>query len=46
MKKTIMEDWKFEIMVIRDGGCRMGFEEGDTFSCMYECPDVYKRQAW
>lgn len=41
MKKTIKEDWKFEIKVIRDGGCRMGFEEGDTFSCMYECPSGF-----
>ena len=41
MKKTIKEDWTFEIRVIRDGGCRMGFEEGDIFSCMYECPSGF-----
>ena len=38
MKKTIIEDWEFVITVIRQNPCRMGFEIGDEFHCMYECP--------
>lgn len=38
MNKTIVEDWEFEITVIKDGLCRMGFEKGDIFMCKYECP--------
>ena len=38
MNKTIVEDWEFEITVIRGGLCRMGFEKGDKFSCKYDCP--------
>jgi hypothetical protein len=38
MKKTIVEDWEFEIMVIKENPCRMGFELGDKFNCKYECP--------
>lgn len=38
--KWIQEDWTFEIAVKKGQSkdCRMGFEEGDTFSCQYECP--------
>ncbi len=40
MHKWILEDWVFEIVVIkgRAEDCRMGFEAGDVFSCQYECP--------
>ncbi len=38
MHKTIVEDWEFDIEVIRAGKCRMGFETGDRFTCRYECP--------
>lgn len=40
MKKWIIEDWEFEIVVTRGDvdHCRMGFEIGDKFSCKYECP--------
>lgn len=38
MKKTIIEDWAFSVTVIKQNPCRMGFEIGDTFHCMYECP--------
>jgi len=38
MNKRIIEDWKFFITVIEGNPCRMGFEKGDKFTCMYECP--------
>jgi len=39
VKKTILEDWEFEIVVTKvNFPCRMGFEVGDRFSCKYECP--------
>jgi len=39
VKKTITEDWKFEITVTKvNYPCRMGFEVGDNFYCQYECP--------
>lgn len=38
MKKTVAEDWEFEIIVVGDGPCRMGMEAGDRFMCRYECP--------
>jgi uncharacterized repeat protein (TIGR04076 family) len=38
MNKIIIEDWEFEITVIKDGQCRMGFEKMDKFKCNYECP--------
>ena len=40
MKKTIIEDWEFEIVVTNGlaNQCRMGFEAGDKFTCKYECP--------
>ncbi len=38
MNKQIVEDWEFEITVIKEKPCRMGFELGDKFHCKYECP--------
>jgi len=40
MKKTFIEDWEFEITVVKGVAeqCRMGFEAGDKFKCTYECP--------
>lgn len=40
MKKWIVEDWEFEITVVKGEAhhCRMGLEVGDTFHCQYECP--------
>lgn len=38
MNKTIIEDWEFNITVVRQNPCRMGFETGDVFYCQYECP--------
>lgn len=39
MKKIIIEDWEFEIVVTKTHyPCRMGFEIGDKFYCKYECP--------
>ena len=39
MKKTIVDNWIFEITVTKiNYPCRMGFEVGDNFQCQYECP--------
>lgn len=38
MKKTIVEDWEFDVAVLSCGPCRMGYEAGDRFACQYECP--------
>lgn len=38
MKKTVVEDWTFDISVTAVRECRMGFEAGDTFTCGYACP--------
>lgn len=40
MRKWIIEDWEFKIVVTKGKAeeCRMGFEAGDEFSCTYECP--------
>lgn len=38
MHKTIIEDWEFDIEVLSAKPCRMGFEPGDRFHCMYEVP--------
>ena len=39
MRKTIIEDWQFEITVTKvNSPCRLGFEAGDEFQCKYECP--------
>lgn len=38
MKKTILEDWEFDITVVEEGRCRVGMERGDRFTCRYECP--------
>lgn len=40
MKKWIVEDWEFEL-VVTDGlarNCRLGLETGDRFVFQYECP--------
>lgn len=41
MKKTIIEDWEFTVTVIKQNPCRMGFETGDVFRCMYGCPEGF-----
>ena len=43
MKKWIEEDWKFEITVTKGCAkhCRLGFEEGDVFTCEYAVPDGF-----
>jgi uncharacterized repeat protein (TIGR04076 family) len=43
MKKSITEDWEFEIVVKKGTAaqCRMGYETGDKFSCKYECPSGF-----
>jgi len=44
MKTWYAEDWRFVIEVVRVGKenkaeeCRLGFEPGDTFECMYGTP--------
>ncbi len=40
MKKWMNEDWEFEVTVSKGSAeqCRMGLEEGDKFSCRYDCP--------
>ena len=51
MKKWYQEDWRFTVSVLRVGKggraeeCRLGFEEGDTFECTYECPDGFCPKA-
>lgn len=43
MKKWIVEDWEFEIGVVRGEAreCRLGLEKGDNFRCAYGCPDGF-----
>ena len=43
MRKTIVEDWEFEITVKNRIAkqCRTGFKTGDKFSCKYECPSGF-----
>lgn len=41
MKKWVVEDWEFEITVIKAEQCRMGFEVSDRFTCKYECPSGF-----
>ena len=40
MKKWIVEDWEFELVVTSGiaRNCRLGFETGDKFVFQYECP--------
>lgn len=40
MKRWVVEDWSFELVVIdgKAADCRLGMEKGDRFSFSYECP--------
>lgn len=41
MRKWITEDWRFTITVVEAGGCRLGLEKGDRFTCTYGCPEGF-----
>jgi uncharacterized repeat protein (TIGR04076 family) len=51
VRKWYQEDWRFTLSVLRVGAqgraeeCRLGFEQGDTFECTYECPDGFCPKA-
>ena len=40
MKKSIVEEWSFELTAIKGEArdCRVGIEKGDKFVFSYECP--------
>ena len=40
MKHWMEEDWIFRITVLRGEArqCRIGLEQGDSFTCTYACP--------
>lgn len=40
MRRWMEEDWAFEITVLSShaGNCRLGMEQGDSFSFAYGCP--------
>lgn len=38
MKPVPAEDWGFFIEVLQAAPCRLGFEQGDRFTCQYACP--------
>lgn len=40
MRRWIIEDWQFTITVVsgKAEDCRLGFEQGDVFTCKYAVP--------
>lgn len=40
MRKWVEEDWEFTVTVFKGEAeqCRLGFEQGDSFTCEYEVP--------